>query len=117
MDFVDWGAVVGWATGSAAVQGVALLAAIVAMVLWHRDPKAEKFDLMDVLIEDGAISGRKLFEAGCFLMTSIWYMGRVMSGQADLAETLGFAGLWTVARTAGQIIHSQNAQKGSGGAK
>lgn len=100
-----------------AVQGVLLLVAIIALVVWQRDADRKEFDLIELVVDRGRLSGRKLFETGAFLLTSIWFMGRIMSGTADVTDALGYAGLWAVARTAGQIVHTraEAAQKAAGG--
>jgi hypothetical protein len=92
-----------------AVQGLLILILLVGLFVWHRK-RDTPIDLMDLVLDRGHLSSRKLFETGAFVLTSIWFMGRVLSGGADAADALTYAGLWTVARTAGQMVHARAEQ-------
>jgi len=89
-----------------AVQGIFILALLLVVLIWHRSRKTP-VDLMDLVLYDGKLSSRKLFESSAFALTSIWFMGKILTGTADATDALAYAGLWTAARATGQYLHSR----------
>lgn len=92
-------------------QTVALFAVLLSAFAfflwrWHTDPKLENFCLVDLIAEDGKLSGRKFMEMGSWVIASLILIVMTIRGTISEAFLLAYCATFSGARVAGQLVHT-----------
>lgn len=92
-------------------QTVVLFCLVLAFVgftlwRWHTDPKLESFCLVDLVAEDGKLSGRKFMEMGSWVIGSVILVVMTVRGTVTEAFLLTYCATFSGARLGGQVVHA-----------
>ena len=94
----------GWHTVAAFV--ILLLPWLFVLWRWHRDEGYKKFDLMDLIAEDGKLSARKFMEVGSWQVATVILIVMTDRGTVSEAFLLTYCATFSGARLGGQIVHA-----------